>query len=161
MSQPINKLKLLEILSRVSLFKSLTSGERSAVLDSGVKFQSIAPDNNFIVEGSQGPSFFIILSGEATVKQGGHNVAVLKSGQFIGEMGFICNEPRTATVVALTDMLVLKIDRNSFRQLPIKIREEIKDKVILGLVARVSRQNKQIIALKQDQLLDDDDKVVL
>ncbi|MFT5164555.1 MAG: CRP/FNR family cyclic AMP-dependent transcriptional regulator, partial [Alteromonadaceae bacterium] len=104
---------------------------------------------NFIIQGTHGPSFYIILSGQATVWQSGHQVALLKAGQFIGEVGFFCNESRTATVTSLTDMLVLKIDRDSFVSLPGKIRELIKDKVISGLVDRVSNQNKQIISLQR------------
>ena len=154
-TKPMSKLKLIEIMARIPVFKTLTPGERSQVLDTGAKFLSICPDNSFIIEGSQGPSFYIILSGQATVRQDGHNVATLTSGQFIGEVGFICNEPRTATVVSLTEMLVLKINRDCFRQLPIKIREDVKDRVISGLVGRVTRQNKHIIALQNAQLLDE------
>lgn len=155
MAKALTKLQLLEIMARVPLFKTLSAVERERVLTDGAAFESISADNPFIVEGSHGPSFYIILSGQAVVRRHGHKVATMTAGQFIGEVGFICNEVRTASVVALTDMLVLKIDRDNFQRLPSKIRESIKDKVISGLVARVGRQTKQIISLQHAQLLEE------
>ena len=151
----INKLKVLEILGRVPLFKTLSHFEREKIFDNGGSFEQKPCGQPFIIEGSHDPYFYIILAGKAMVKQSGYEVATLEAGHFIGEVCFFCHEARTATVVALTDVLVMKIDRQGFQGLPAAIRERVKDKVIAGLVARVQRQNRELIELQSVQLSDD------
>ncbi|NQZ10602.1 MAG: cyclic nucleotide-binding domain-containing protein [Algicola sp.] len=148
---PFNKLKLLEIFNRIPLFKSLVQHEREQVLNAGCTIESAATGKSFIVEGTHSPVFYIVLSGSASVQHNGYQVGTIVPGQFIGEVGFICSEARTATVTALNDMLLLKITRQNFQSLPIKIRESIKDKVIEGLVERANQQNRQIVKLGQLQ----------
>jgi CRP/FNR family cyclic AMP-dependent transcriptional regulator len=84
--------------------------------------------------------FYIVLSGNASAHRNGYQVGTIDPGQFIGEVGFICSEARTATAFARNDMLLLKINRQNFQSLPIKIRETIEDKVIEGLVDRTKPQ---------------------
>ena len=67
--------------------------------------------------------------------------------QFVGEVGFICNEPRSATVIAETDMLLMKIDNDSFQQLPDRVRSAIKDKIIFGLTQRAGQLSERLIEL--------------
>jgi CRP-like cAMP-binding protein len=137
-------------MARVPLFKSLTPQARERVLATPCNFESKPAGKTFIKEGSQDPFFYIILAGQAMVKQSSKHIATLKPGEFIGEVGFFCSEPRTATVIAMTDMLVLKIGRKNFQTLPPPIRESIKDKVIAGLVNRVSHQTNQILELTEN-----------
>jgi CRP/FNR family cyclic AMP-dependent transcriptional regulator len=148
----LSKLKLLEIMARIPLFKSLKPAERERVLKAECTFESKLAGKAFIKQGSQDDFFYIILAGSATIKQSGYHIATLKAGQFIGEVGFFCREPRTATVTAETDMLVMQISQNNFQVLPSVIREAIKDKVIVGLAARVNSQTQQIINLQSFDL---------
>ncbi len=151
---PFNKLKLLEIFNRIPLFKSLVQREREQVLNAGCTIESAPAGKSFIIEGTHSPVFYVVLSGSALVQHNGYQVGTIEPGQFIGEVGFICSEARTATVIARNDMLLLKINRQNFQSLPIKIRESIKDKVIEGLVDRTSMQNRQIAKLAQSQAND-------
>lgn len=61
-------------------------------------------------------SMFILLKGTVGViknygEAGETKVAVLKPGDFFGEMSLFLNEPRTATIVAQEDIIVLEISR--------------------------------------------------
>ncbi len=151
----VSTLKLIEIMARIPLFKSLTPYERERVLKADCKIDQIHQGTVFIKEASQDPFFYIILAGVAQVRQGNNIIATLGPGEFIGEVGFFCQEPRSASVSAMNDMLVMKINQRSFQTLPVAVRERIKDKVIAALVARVNNQNKQIIELQSHLQLAD------
>lgn len=152
----VSTLKLIEIMARIPLFKTLTPYERERVLKADSKIVTIAMDTTFIKESSQDPFFYIVLAGEAEVRQGGNILGTIGPGEFIGEVGFFCQEPRSASVRAAKDLLVMKIDQRNFQTLPVAVRERIKDKVIAALVHRVNSQNKQIIELQSALQLSDD-----
>lgn len=72
-------------------------------------------------QGAPADKFFIIVSGEVEVvhEEAGEarRVAVLKAGQFFGEIAILRDTPRTATVRALTPTVLLTMDRDAFRGL--------------------------------------------
>ncbi|WP_162558556.1 cyclic nucleotide-binding domain-containing protein [Saliniradius amylolyticus] len=139
----------MEILARLPLFRGLTSDERHYILSMPKHFVSFRPKKRLIVEGSHEPFFYVLLSGEAQVFQHQQFVGTVTGGEFIGEMGFICNEPRSATVIATETVVALKLDKESFRMLPARIRELIKDQIIAGLVNRINVQNKVNLSLRE------------
>jgi Flp pilus assembly CpaE family ATPase len=77
-----------------------------------------AKDTTIINQGDAGDSLFIIEEGrcEVTVKQAeGHDITIayLGEGDFFGEMALISEEPRTASVRALTDVKLLVLARDT------------------------------------------------
>ena len=72
-------------------------------------------------QGAPADKFFIIVRGEVEVvheEQGAaQRIAVLKSGQFFGEIAILRDTPRTATVRAITPTTLLTMDRDAFRGL--------------------------------------------
>ena len=145
----VSKLKLLEFLNRLTLFKSLEPQERKLIADIPNLIVVITAGDTFIRKGHFDSDFFILLNGEASITIDGQHIADASQGHFIGEVGFICNEPRSATVTANTDIIAMRITRDLFDLLPIKVRESIKQKIINGLVERVSKQNGKIIELEE------------
>ena len=146
----VSKLKLLEFLNRISLFKSLEPQERQLIANIPNLVVVIQGDDTFIKKGKYDSDFYILLNGEADISIDGQHITYAKPGDFIGEVGFICNEPRSASVTALTDIIAMRITRDLFDLLPIKVRESIKQKIINGLVVRVAKQNSKIISLEEE-----------
>lgn len=62
-------------------------------------------------EGDRGAEAFVVLEGTAEVAVAGQVVAVVGLGQTVGEMALIDNRPRSATVVARSQLRVLVIGR--------------------------------------------------
>lgn len=145
----VSKLKLLEFLNRISLFKTLEPNERKLIADIPKLVVLIEAGDTFIKKGNFDSDFYILLNGEADITVDGQHIAVAQPGHFIGEVGFICNEPRSASVKANTDLIAMRITRDLFDMLPIKVRETVKQKIINGLVDRVSKQNVKIIDLEE------------
>jgi CRP-like cAMP-binding protein len=161
----ISKLKLLEFLNRVPLFKSLEPHDRQTVANIPNIVVLIEQGSVFIKQDQLDSDFYILLNGEAEISVDKQFIATTTSGHFIGEVGFICNEPRSASVKAITDIIALRVTRDLFDVLPLRVKESIKQKIINGLVTRVSKQNGKIISLEEQvdhlelQLNPDRDKV--
>jgi CRP/FNR family transcriptional regulator, cyclic AMP receptor protein len=65
-------------------------------------------------EGEAGAEFFVLESGTVAVQVGGSQVATLGPGDFFGELALLDAGPRTATVVAETEVHVLVVSRQEF-----------------------------------------------
>ena len=68
-------------------------------------------------QGRPGQECYVILDGTAGVYFGGEHIATLEAGSMVGEMALIDHRPRSASVVAETDMALLGFDTRHFRAL--------------------------------------------
>ncbi|MEW6984113.1 cyclic nucleotide-binding domain-containing protein [Colwelliaceae bacterium 6471] len=145
----ITKLKLMEIANRIPLFKALSLHEKEKVITINNIVKVIKKDTKFIIYGDHDDSFYILLNGSAAVYKNDRKIATLNGGQFVGEVGFICREPSTSSVVAETDLITFFFTRDRFLNLPVSLREKIKDGLIGGLVNKIHGMNDEIEGLRQ------------
>lgn len=99
------------------IFEGLTSDEVNyfALMCEPIDFNSGAI---VMREGAESDSrAFFIESGEAEVLQNGKVVAVLKVGDIFGEIALITNDPRSATIRAKTNLMILALHRDDFLML--------------------------------------------
>jgi CRP-like cAMP-binding protein len=99
------------------LLGSLSRAQRAQLL-SELHF---APGEHIVFEGDPGEALYLIWSGRVAVYVGDiENPTVLgfrEAGEIFGEMALLENQPRSASVVALTDLRLLKISRENFYNL--------------------------------------------
>jgi CRP-like cAMP-binding protein len=65
-------------------------------------------------QGQTGREAFVIISGTATVKRNGKKVATLGTGAVVGELSLLDHGPRTASVIAETECVMLVISQRQF-----------------------------------------------
>jgi small-conductance mechanosensitive channel/CRP-like cAMP-binding protein len=112
--------RLERALRSIDLFRPLSDEELAAV---AARFRQdhYAAGEKLILEGAPGDSFFVIDSGEVEVtRQFGdarRTLSKLMEGQFFGEIALLTGEPRSATVVAVTDVDVFTIDKAGFKDI--------------------------------------------
>jgi ATP-binding cassette, subfamily B, bacterial len=102
-------------LARVALLAELP-GERLSKLASRMEREDVATGAGVVIEGDRGDRFYVVLSGIFAVsKQGGLGPrAVLRPGDYFGEVALAMHIPRTASVRALTPATVASCDQATF-----------------------------------------------
>ena len=103
-------------LRAIPLFSEYSSRQISSVAKLTTTID-VAEGRELISEGKTGRELFLILDGEAEIRQHGEPVATRGPGTFVGETSLLLDQPRNATVIAVTAMTVGVIERSDFRQL--------------------------------------------
>lgn len=102
-----------ELLSQIPLFKQLDERELLHVLQVTAVI-SYQDGQTIINEGEEGDSLFIILEGQANVKKGTNELALLVAGDHFGEMALVRGEPRSASVISKGPSELMVIRRAEF-----------------------------------------------
>jgi CRP-like cAMP-binding protein len=129
-------------LQRVPLFSGFNEDElrRVAELSRIVEL----PAGTLVTQmGEPGDSFFILIDGTVEVRTPVGAGSELHPGDFFGEMSLLDGEPRSATIVATTDLRLLIVDRTHFWRL----LDETPDLVgrILTILSRRVRRLEQTV----------------
>lgn len=106
----------VELLQRVPLFQGLERGHLEMVARS-FKDRTFSAGSSVTTEGQGGVGFFVIEDGTATVSIGGDERRKLGAGDWFGEMALIDDSPRSATIVADTDLRCWGLTSWEFRPL--------------------------------------------
>jgi CRP/FNR family transcriptional regulator, cyclic AMP receptor protein len=92
-----------EMLANVPLFAGVDRKQLSRLVDV-MSERTFAEGETAVEEGRGGAGFWLIESGDANVSIGGRQVRTLGAGDYFGEIALIDDGPRSATVVAATDL---------------------------------------------------------
>jgi CRP/FNR family cyclic AMP-dependent transcriptional regulator len=134
-------------LQRVPLFSGFNEDELRRVAELSRIVE--APMGTVITQiGEPGDSFFVIIDGMVAVRTPVGAGSQLRPGDFFGEMSLVDGEPRSATIVATTDLRVLVVDRSNFWRL-LDEAPELMRRILTMLSRRVRRLEQTIGAILQ------------
>lgn len=68
---------------------------------------NIDAGSTFAIEGARGREVLLILEGTAAVSRDGEMLATVGTGDFVGELSVLLNQPRNATVMATTPLTAI------------------------------------------------------
>lgn len=134
------------ILKKIYLFQYLDDNELEHILN--IASAKIYKEEAVIFnEGEKGDAFYVVLKGSVRISTvvpgvGEEALAVLKKGNYFGEMALIDNAPRSAAAVANEDTVLLKITDANFRNLLVKDRK-LAYKLLWGLVKTFSKRLRE------------------
>lgn len=122
-----------DALADVPLFAALSARQLGKV--AGTAFtKRYAKGAALVKAGAPGEAFFVILDGRVTIRSGPRRVAV-GPGEFFGEMALLDGGPRSATVTAADETLVMVVPRSKFVRLL-----EREPKIAVAMMAELSRR---------------------
>ena len=112
---------LADRLGAIDLFSGLDDIERARLAEACPE-HLYGEHERIVRQGDAGRSMFIVLDGRVrvTIEPSGQEVAVTPAGGFFGEMSMLTGDPRTATVTAMDDAVLLEIDADHFRELAVR-----------------------------------------
>jgi CRP/FNR family transcriptional regulator, cyclic AMP receptor protein len=106
----------IELLQRVPLFDGLER-DQLEMLARSLKERTFAAGSTVTSEGAGGAGFFVIEDGAATVSIAGEERRQLGAGDFFGELALIDDSPRSATIVADSELRCWGLTSWEFRPL--------------------------------------------
>jgi CRP/FNR family transcriptional regulator, cyclic AMP receptor protein len=94
-------------------------------------------------EGEKGDEFYVVVRGEIEIRSGNRRLETLGQSSIFGEMALIDDSPRSATVVALTEVTVAPIKERQFLFL-VRHTPFFALRVMRVLATRLRNQNKAV-----------------
>lgn len=148
------EIRRIHPLQRLRLFRDISREEFDRV--HGLCFEMEFDDGEIIVEeGCDSCDLFVLTEGRVDVKKvdeegDHHKIADLEAETVFGEIGFVLEHPRTATVLADGPAEVLRVDGPRFRQLRSDghaAAYKIAHNILEMLAKRQSKTNRHLLEL--------------
>ncbi len=122
------------VLRTVDVFAAVREEYLESVAASSTEVRLAAGEALF-AEGDFGTSLFVIVSGRMEVVAGGRRLAEMGERDVVGEMAALDPEPRSATVSALEDCLLLRLTNED---LDLLMRDDVE--VARGIIQTLCRR---------------------
>jgi serine/threonine-protein kinase len=99
---------IIDYVHNVPFFETFTREQVKEIMHAGSLLK--IPSGKVIVsEGEIDDTFYIIMSGRATVRKNNKDISFISRGECFGERSYLSGQSRAATVAADTDCVLLKI----------------------------------------------------
>ena len=132
----------IDLLKKVPLFSNLSQRHLGEIAKHADQVQ-VERERVLAHEGKKGWEFIFVVDGKARVEKDGKFIRQLSGGDFFGEISLIDGEPRTATVIAETDMTLLIVHKTSFDHL-IDTIPGLQKKMVVSLCEYLRRAEKGV-----------------
>jgi uncharacterized membrane protein len=109
-----------ELLAEIPMFEGLSEADREA-LAARMTEKTYSTGATVFAKGDAGSSMYLVLSGSAQIflppaEKGGENVVLkdVRTGEYFGELALFDSKPRSASVMATVDTVLLELTRDEF-----------------------------------------------
>ncbi len=139
----LEKSKLL--LKSLDFFSIFTDEELNSFLEIS-EIKKYNAHQHIIRENTKGDFFYVIIRGTVNIIIKGRNdvkrtVTTLRKGDCFGEIAVILDQPRSASILAISDCYVSKIDGKGIEKLSLEIREKLFRQFSISLSKRLLRSS--------------------
>jgi CRP-like cAMP-binding protein len=125
-----------ECLAQVPLFKDLSKKHLQRIASLATRLD-LPAGRELTTEGAIGHEFLVVLDGEVEVRHGDKVIATRGAGEYFGEISLLNHQPRTATVVAKTPVVVEVIGQREFATM-LDDEPEVKDQLMAAMAQRLA-----------------------
>ena len=141
---------LLGKLKNTQFFHTFNEEEFKYILNICSK-KTFSKGNRLFMEGEPSNDMYVLLEGVLQVNLHGRELNLVTAVDIVGEMGLFSGEPRSATVYAKTDSLLLKLNRYELFGL-LDTNKNLNNLFQMGMINNLSGKlrttNKKIVELK-------------
>jgi|TARA_Y100000310_G_scaffold302039_4_gene339037 CRP-like cAMP-binding protein len=138
-------------LRSVKIFSSVSEShlDHIATVSESVDYRK---GDMIMAQGDFGSSMYIVVDGQVRVFQGSSELLILGSSAVFGEMAALDPEPRAASVQALEDCTLLRLEGEALHAMMAESPELTR--AIIKVLCDYARTNSELAQLLEQQLLD-------
>ncbi|GAB4483603.1 MAG: hypothetical protein OHK006_05160 [Thermodesulfovibrionales bacterium] len=131
----------MDLLKKIFFLNGLTTGEL-------IKINILAQKADFregetiFREGDPGDALYIIKEGTVRIEKGSCHIDTLGPGEPIGEMAFIDKGPRSATLVAHSDVSLIRIPADQLEQV-FEIDKNLAFKIHTAIIKNLAKRLRE------------------
>lgn len=96
-------------IKKLGFFKGFTDADIWELIRA-CSWQTYPAGSHVIEEGELDQAFYVVLSGVVCIEKNGHKLENLQVGDCFGEMGYLTQAKRSASVLAKTDVSLMKVN---------------------------------------------------
>jgi len=104
---------------------------------------------NIFKKGDEGNCMYFIHSGQVSIHDGQHQLAVLSENEIFGELSLLDAESRSASATALADCILLKIEQDLFYDV-VATNSDILKGIMRTLCKRLREQDRITVEMKKN-----------
>lgn len=131
----ISTVEKVLFLKSIDLFSQIPSEDLAQIALITDELQVEEGDEVFH-EGDLGDALYFVIDGTVRIHSGADELALLGERQVFGEMSLLDSEPRSASASAVSDLTLLKIQRDDFHEI-LAEKSEIAQGIIKVLTRRL------------------------
>jgi len=132
---------VVDVLAGIDLFAGLTRKQLGAIADE-CRERRFRAGTEIVAEGDTGGRLYVIRSGSAVVNVRGTEVDSIGPGAVFGEIAVIDRGPRSAQVVAVTDVDTYSLASFNFRPI-VQQNADLAHRLLLAMCARLRRMESE------------------
>ena len=107
-------------------------------------WESAEAGTAIVTEGDREQSFFVIISGTVVVEKGAKLIAQLTDGDCFGELGYLIEASRIATIRACTDVSLIRIKATAIERTSVTCQLRFNKVFVQRLVARLASTSDEL-----------------
>ena len=111
--------------------------------------QEVSAGELIIEKGEQGDSMYIVVDGRVRVHNGDVTLNYLGTGDVFGELAVLASEPRSASVTAEDDSLLLRLEQYELYEL-LEYRSEVAQGIIQVLTRHLRARTRELADLRRE-----------
>jgi serine/threonine protein kinase len=134
---------VIDYIHNVHFFSGFTRKQVQEIIETANMIK-VAENTVMVAEGETDDSFYIILSGRAVVRKNNKDIATIGRGECFGEMAYLSGHARTATVIASTDCILLKISSMLLDKTPQDLQLLFLKRFAITMLRRLSVSTSKI-----------------
>ncbi|TAJ94452.1 MAG: cyclic nucleotide-binding domain-containing protein [Gammaproteobacteria bacterium] len=136
------------ILKNVGFLKGFTDTEIWELVRASI-WQKYPSGTTIIAEGEIDDAFYILLSGVVSITKKGRHIGNLQDGDCFGEMGYLNQTKRTATVVSKTDVSLIKVNAATLDRAEESTQLRFLKAFVNTVISRLDQTTSSLSQLKQ------------
>ncbi len=140
--------KKFNMLKKTHFYKGFSDADLWELARAG-SWLSYSAGTTIIKEGEVDNSFYVLLSGAVTIEKDGRHIGVLRQGDCFGEMGYLSQIERTATVKAKNDVTLIKVNAITLDKAEEGTQLRFLKTVVKTVISRLEQTTSILTKIKQ------------